>query len=106
MIFAGLDSEEYFSRKGMGDLEESYKQMLVIDEYLNKLYDSDKIAGFQYRVIKSIEDVYDEDLDIDIVNKSNDLTFPFIWINITYKPELLQKSELLVIEESLDLRVL
>jgi hypothetical protein len=99
MTFAGLNSKEYISKKGMSVLKESYIHIFEIDEYLKKLYEQGKIAGFEGRILKSVEDVYDEDLDIDALNDINEGNFPCVWINITYKPEILQESELIGIEE-------
>jgi len=38
MIFAGFDSKEYISKKGMANLEDSYKQIVLIDNYLEEVY--------------------------------------------------------------------
>jgi hypothetical protein len=99
MTFAGLDSQEYIAKKSIGDLSESYIQMVAIDEYLKNLYKKQLISGFEYRVLKSESDVYDEDLDIDAVKEISLGTFPCVWINITYKAEFLSKSQLQAIEE-------
>ncbi|KYC35374.1 hypothetical protein WA1_05990 [Scytonema hofmannii PCC 7110] len=99
MTFAELDSQEYIAKKSIGDLSESYVQMLAIDEYLKNLYKKQLIAGFEYRVLKNESDVYDEDLDINAVKKINFGAFPCVWINITYKTGLFPKSEQVAIEE-------
>jgi hypothetical protein len=101
MIFAGLDSKEYIAKKGMANLEDSYKHILLIDNYLEKVYKEKKITGFEYRILKSVEDIYDEDLDIDAINEINQGIFPCIWINITYKPDVLSESDLMAIEKEL-----
>jgi len=103
MIFAGLDSKEYIVKKGIGNLEETYKYMLLVDEFLQKLYKKEKIVGFEYRVFKSTEDAYDEDLDIDVIHEINQGNFPCLWINITYKLNVLTESDLMVIEQKLKL---
>jgi len=46
MIFAGLDSKEYIVKKGTGNLEETYKYMLLVDEFLQKLYKKRKNSWF------------------------------------------------------------
>lgn len=99
MTFADLDSQEYIAKKSIGDLSESYIQMLAIDEYLKNLYKKQLIAGFEYRVFKSESDVYDEDLDIEAVKEINSGATSCVWINITYKTELFPKSERVAIEE-------
>ena len=48
-----------------------------------------------------MEDIYDEDLDIDAINEINQGIFPCIWINITYKPDVLSESDLMAIEKEL-----
>jgi hypothetical protein len=101
MIFAGLDSKEYIAKKGMANLEDSYKHILLIDNYLENVYKKKKITGFEYRILKSVEDIYDEDLDIDAINEINQGIFPCIWINITYKPDVLSESDLMAIEKEL-----
>lgn len=103
MTFAGLESQEYIAKKGVGDLSGSYTKMLEIDEYLKKLYEKQLIAGFEYRVLKSESDVYEEDLDIDAIKEINLDTFPCVWINITYKPDFFPKSEQLAIEDKFTL---
>lgn len=99
MTFAGLYSQEYIAKKSIGDLSESYTQMAAIDEYLKNLYQKQLIAGFEYRVLKSESDVYDEDLDSDAIKEINSGTFPCVWINITYEAASFPKSQLLAIEE-------
>jgi hypothetical protein len=101
MIFAGFDSKEYIAKKGRANLEESYKHMVLIGKYLRKVYNQKKITGYEYRILKSVEDIYDEDLDIDAINEINQGIFPCIWINITYKPDVLSESDLMAIEKEL-----
>ncbi|MBW4507265.1 MAG: hypothetical protein KME64_12230 [Scytonematopsis contorta HA4267-MV1] len=103
MVFAGLESQEYIVKKSIGDLSESYTQMLEIDEYLKNLYEKQLIAGFEYRVLKSESDVREEDLDIDAIKEINRGTFPCIWVNITYKPDFFQKNEQIAIEDKFTL---
>lgn len=103
MIFADFDSKEYIAKKCIGNSEGTYKYMLIIDVFLQKLYKKEEIVGFEYRILKSTEDVYDEDLDIDGIHEINQGVFPCIWINITYKLDVLTESNLMVIEQKLQL---
>ena len=65
MAFAGLSSQEYIAKNSIGDLSESHTQMLEIKKYLTNLYEKNLIVGYEYIVLKSESDIYDEDLDID-----------------------------------------
>ena len=42
MIFAGFNSKEYIAKKGMANLEDSYKHIVLIDNYLEKVYKKKK----------------------------------------------------------------
>ncbi|BDA74000.1 hypothetical protein CAL7716_081660 [Calothrix sp. PCC 7716] len=99
MTFVGLSSKEYIAKKSIGDLSESHKQILEIKKYLKNLYEKNLIIGFEYMVIKSESDIYDEDLDIDAINKISKGLFPCIWINITYETDFFEKNEQKAIEE-------
>lgn len=99
----GLSSKEYIASISIGDLSESHKQMLEIKKYLKNLYEKNLIIGFEYMVIKSESDIYDEDLDIDAIRKINQGIFPCIWINITYETNFFEKNEQTAIEEKFSL---
>jgi hypothetical protein len=73
--------------------------MLEIKKYLTNLYEKNLIVGYEYIVLKSESDIYDEDLDIDAIKEIHRGIFPYIWINITYETDCFEKNEQTAIEE-------
>jgi hypothetical protein len=103
MSFAGLSSQEYIAKKSIGDLSESDTEIQDMKKYLKNLYEKNLIVGFEYIVLKSESDIYDEDLDIDAIKEINQGIFPCIWINITYETDFFEKNEQTAIEEKFTL---